>query len=423
LGLETNITKRVIDVWHGCITTRDGALQLLLLVDYVFDWARDRYREDIIGALRIVARGESDSASGVYQDTDIFSTVPLDNIHRPVQVTENDSDIGSYISAQSSFVALDSPAGAFRHATFVESRYYCLYINRDNVKTFLQSTQQNRVQPLCRLIVRNMTQSILTDPEALDAIEKEWTGISRSSVPTYHSQAREQYYAVISFTTYLSSQWHQVRELSVIAMTKDAWAVVGDATGYKKEGKRALVSLPMFWEYRNKDELVIVVKKLLAGTPGQILHAAIARTAYRIKKDYVADSLDISVDSGSLRDTVYFIYTWLKRGGVLEPDEPFLRTSKNFDQQHLRENHAEPFPLIHENHLQASDDGCVLITATCEPKDSAGRRGADLCVYLTENGPAAPEEQALAAIVKKALETRDVYHTTRTSIRAKNFTE
>ncbi|UKZ79044.1 hypothetical protein TrVFT333_006795 [Trichoderma virens FT-333] len=188
---------RVIDVWHGCITSRDGALQLLLLVDYLFDWARDKYREDIIGALRTVARGESDAASGVYYpDTDIFSTVPLDGVHQPTQVTEDDSNLSSYISAQSPFLALDSPAGVFRHATFVESKYYCLYITRDNVETFLRSATQTRVQPLCRLILGHMSQSILTDPGTLDAIEVEWTGVSRSSGSSYRPQAKEQFHVV-----------------------------------------------------------------------------------------------------------------------------------------------------------------------------------------------------------------------------------
>ncbi|KAI0449454.1 hypothetical protein F5B21DRAFT_509141 [Xylaria acuta] len=408
---------RVIDVWHGCITSRDGALQLLLLVDYLFDWARDRYREDIIGALRIVARGESDTASGVYQDTDIFSTVPLDNMHLPSQVTEDDGNLSNYISAQSSFLALDSPAGVFRHATFVESRYYCLYITGDNVKTFLQSTTQARVQPLCRLILGHMSQSILTDPDTLDAIEEEWTGASRSSAPSYRPQAQEQFHVIMSFTTYLSTQWHQVRELSAIAITRDAWKVVGDASGFKKKLRE-----PFIYDYYDTSEFIRIIKKLLAGSPGQILHAAIARTAYRIVESFGSHTLRIEVDSGSLRDIVYFIYAWLKRGGVLEPDEPFLRSSKNFDQQHLREDHADPFPLIQEDHLQASDEGCVLITATCEGKDSEGRRGTQLCAYLTEGGPAAPEIKGLAAIVKKALETRDVYHTTRTSIRGANFT-
>lgn len=389
-----------------------------MLVDYLFDWARDRYREDIIGALRTVARGESDAASGVYPDTDIFSTVPLDRIRQSTQVAEDDSNLSSYISAQSPFLALDSLAGVFRHATFVESRYYCLYITRDNVKTFLQSITQTRVQPLCRLILGHMSQSILTDPGTLDAIEKEWTGISRSSASSYYPQAQEQFHVAMSFTTYLSTQWHQVRELSVIAITRDAWKFLGDASGFKKKLRE-----PFVYDYYDKSEFLRMIMKLMGGSPGQILHAAIARTAYRIVESFIGShSLTTEVDNGSLRDIVYFIYAWLKRGGALEPNESFLRSSKVFHQQHLREDQAEPFPLLEEDHLQASDEGCVLITAACERGGSAARQGANLCAYLTKGSPAATDIKDLAAILKKAIETRDVYHTARTSTRSTGFT-
>lgn len=416
--LETKTVKRIIDVWHGCIASRDGALQLLLIVDYIFDWARDRYREDIIRALRIVARGESDAGSGVYQDTDIFSTLPLDSIHQPSQVTEDDSNLSSYISTQSFFRALDSPAGVFRHATFVESRYYCLYITRDNVKTLLQSATQTRVQPLCRLILGHISQSVLVDLVTLDAIEEEWTGVSRSSAPSYRPQVQEQFHVAMSFTTYLSTQWHQIRELSAVAITRDAWKVVGGASGFKKKLKTPSTSY-----YYNASEFIRMVKRLLAGSPREVLYAAITRTAYRVVGSFLNPHiLRIEVDDGSLRDLVYFIYAWLKRGASLESEEPFLRSSRNFVQQHLREDHADPFPLIQEDQLQASDEGYVLITATCEPKDFEGRRGPNLCAYITKGGPAVPETEVLAAILKKALETRDLYHTTRTSTRATNFT-
>jgi hypothetical protein len=415
----TNLVKRVIDVWHGCITSRDGALQLLLLVDYIFDWARDKYREDIIGALRTVARGESDAASGIYTDTDIFSTVPLDRIHQTTQVTEDDSDLNSYISAQSPFLALDSPVGVFRHATFVESRYYCLYITRDNVKTFLQSATQTRVQALCRLILGQMTPSILTDPDTLDAIEEEWTGVSRSSASSYRPQAQEQFHVAMSFATYLSTQWHQIRELSVIAITRDAWKFLGDASGFKRKLRK-----PFAYDYYEKKKCIAVIKKLMAGSPRQILHAAIRRTVYKIVESFPGThSLRARLHNSSLRDIVYFIYAWLKRGGALEPDESFLRSSKVFHQQHLRENQAKPISLVMDNDLKASDMGCVLITATCEVGDSAGRQVASLCAYLTEGSPAATNFEDLAAILKKAIETRDVYHTTRTSTRSTNFTK
>ncbi|KAF7541350.1 hypothetical protein G7Z17_g11978 [Cylindrodendrum hubeiense] len=70
---ERNIDYRVVEMWRGSILTSTGALQLLLLVDYVFDWARDVYREDIIKELRVLASGENEAASGIYTDTDIYS--------------------------------------------------------------------------------------------------------------------------------------------------------------------------------------------------------------------------------------------------------------------------------------------------------------------------------------------------------------
>ncbi|KAF2624067.1 hypothetical protein BU25DRAFT_166430 [Macroventuria anomochaeta] len=38
---------RVFDLWQGTIQSQDGALQLLLIVDYIWSWARDVYRPTI----------------------------------------------------------------------------------------------------------------------------------------------------------------------------------------------------------------------------------------------------------------------------------------------------------------------------------------------------------------------------------------
>lgn len=45
-------------MWRGSITSKDGALQLLLIVDYVFEWARDIYCEDILDELRAEHQGK-----------------------------------------------------------------------------------------------------------------------------------------------------------------------------------------------------------------------------------------------------------------------------------------------------------------------------------------------------------------------------
>ncbi|KAL4800581.1 hypothetical protein BDV19DRAFT_384394 [Aspergillus venezuelensis] len=43
---------RVIDLWHGCILRHDSALQLLLIMDMICDWARDIYAEQVVLCLR-----------------------------------------------------------------------------------------------------------------------------------------------------------------------------------------------------------------------------------------------------------------------------------------------------------------------------------------------------------------------------------
>ncbi|KAL7944847.1 hypothetical protein V8C42DRAFT_64196 [Trichoderma barbatum] len=126
-----------------------------------------------------------------------------------------------------------------------------------------------------------------------------------------------------------------------------------------------------------------MIMKLLAGSPRQILHAAITRTAYKI--------------------TSYTLFTPGQERGALEPEESFLRSSKILYQQQLREDQAEPFPLMRENHLQTSDEGCVLITAKWEGKDSSGSQGASLCAYLTYGSPDATDKEDLAAILKREI--------------------
>lgn len=48
---RSNGWKQVIDLWMGRATSRDGALQLLHLIDFICNWARDVFRFDILCCL------------------------------------------------------------------------------------------------------------------------------------------------------------------------------------------------------------------------------------------------------------------------------------------------------------------------------------------------------------------------------------
>ncbi|KAL4970163.1 uncharacterized protein BDV14DRAFT_195691 [Aspergillus stella-maris] len=52
VGTKLKVKQRVIDLWHGCILRHDSALQLLLIMDMICDWARDIYAEQVVLSLR-----------------------------------------------------------------------------------------------------------------------------------------------------------------------------------------------------------------------------------------------------------------------------------------------------------------------------------------------------------------------------------
>ncbi|KAF4632991.1 hypothetical protein G7Y89_g5141 [Cudoniella acicularis] len=61
-------------LWSGRVDSRNGALQILLLVDYIFDWARDLYRPGVIQLLKALSKNELDEDASISSDTDILST-------------------------------------------------------------------------------------------------------------------------------------------------------------------------------------------------------------------------------------------------------------------------------------------------------------------------------------------------------------
>jgi hypothetical protein len=418
----------IVDVWRGSILTLDGALQLLLLVDYVFDWARDIYREDIIRSLRILASGDNDTASTLYSDTDIFSTRLVDQpeLHSS---TAGNEDYQAYMSARSPFVANDSDLSVVRHASFVESRYCCVFATRDNVRTMLQSTRQTRTQKVCRMILERMADAMLLDQSGVEAMEERWTGTARTTPPALASKT--QFYTIISCTNYLSAGWHQVRELYVVAVADDAWDDVVEGSKLKPNRDKARRPLA---EGVDVSTLLKNIDGLQAGTPGDTLLACITRRAVELHVsidfgfyESVKTPAETSAgphtpmrtilypvaSDGIFRDIVHYMYTSLKKGS-LEPQESFMRVSNRFDQQHLLRLDEQPlYPRrTRRETLQLSKDGCVLIRGQCHPHDPE-KSPSETCLYLVNGDPTLPTtKQEVAELAKRTFETRDIYHTT-----------
>ncbi|KAH7385875.1 hypothetical protein BKA66DRAFT_548583 [Pyrenochaeta sp. MPI-SDFR-AT-0127] len=86
-GALKNDKVRVYDLWQGTIQSQDDALQLLLIVDYIWSWARDVYRPSIRDVLfgDIMGFRELSPAS-----TDRFRTsVSVSSISSSAPLTQN----------------------------------------------------------------------------------------------------------------------------------------------------------------------------------------------------------------------------------------------------------------------------------------------------------------------------------------------
>ena len=55
------------------MTFKDNALQLILIVDYIMDWARDVYRPSILRQLKSIGTGKAYDEVSLATDSDIFS--------------------------------------------------------------------------------------------------------------------------------------------------------------------------------------------------------------------------------------------------------------------------------------------------------------------------------------------------------------
>jgi hypothetical protein len=65
--------RKIIQLWDGSIMEKDISLQLLLIIDYIIDWARDIYRLSILWQLKSSATGLSYDQVSLSTDSDIFS--------------------------------------------------------------------------------------------------------------------------------------------------------------------------------------------------------------------------------------------------------------------------------------------------------------------------------------------------------------
>lgn len=410
-------------MWKGTITTHDNALQLLLLVDYVCDWARDIYRPAILRELRVLADANNDVTT-VITETDIFSirervariitnTDPfstMEGVAPLIDLTIEESDEHAQLIENETLFAhqrLDNRFGAVRNASLIQSRFLCIFITADNIQTFLKSIDRDIRRHFMRKVLKSFlkTTSYLITVDTLNKIEKVWSGHSRSSLPFNARNLR--LHTMFRFNYYFSPKWEQVRDLCVIAMAEDAL----DTFPFHQVLESGVIHLrELKYEHVHDDAVVDGVKKIWNIPVRGNLQAAVSRVSSNL---CVYDSITQPKDNpwmpcnAKIWGLVNYAYKHHLLGD-LEPDRPFLRFSKQINIQKV---HSTDDGITSE--MKSSNSSlptCFLIHGENSYTESPF---TNLCLYVLRNSVDPPSQEEICDLIKTTFENFDVHHTTR----------
>lgn len=380
-------------MWNGRITRRDDALRLLLIIDYVFDWARDLYRPNIFHDLKtLVAR---DTAS-LAEDSDIFSSMdaaqqidvwlsksqPDDD---PLLQVRNEQDSG----IPQSFLALDSEYGVIRHASFIQNLLVGLYITSDDLESLLLSfPTAGKAQNFAREVVKAMKECWRAKADTLDALEVKWTGKRRHCEE--FSESETTFYLAVELTAYMSPLWDQVREFAYVAVAEDAVDLLSTQAGLSEPVNIRPEDHPIIGEqalesYCDRVQNVSIMDNLLAAMSSASLNGKASHEDYPPVSTLEKTSrltLGFKPDvTGHIRRMVSTIYSSHKIGRR-EPSEPFLRVSKRHDQQSREANVPTVWPQSGRTPPEGGD-GVLLLHSSA---DDLKAKVPKWCYYIV-NGP------------------------------------
>ncbi|KAL4919236.1 hypothetical protein BDW62DRAFT_179704 [Aspergillus aurantiobrunneus] len=373
----------IVNLWSGDIQSEDGSLQLLLIIDYIFDWARDVYRESLLAALRNLAVEEHTSI-----DPDIFSNVGRESTVRTLPSTAVDS-IPHPITSSDEFLNLIHPQGVVRDASVIESRFLALCLTETDVDQFMLSFNSHGMFRDTVLAMANALEgSWWLTAETMAGIEESWTGKSRAALRDVGPETL--FYVKINLFMFISVDWQPVRQFSCLALTEEAMTkLYGDlARNLYRTPITPTLTIAAMQKIISRLRNQSIVDNLTAATSMQCLsstlcpHAGGMEPQFRVKNTrpfagFMADG------SPSILEYMLPVFESHRVGQRFSPDL-YLRFSSFRNRQSPHTKGTKMWPQLQQ--LALHKNGCVLIEGVQHGADSP-----PCCLYIVD-GVYHPEE-------------------------------
>ncbi|KAI4940473.1 hypothetical protein J4E86_010853 [Alternaria arbusti] len=225
--------RKVILLWEGSITGHDAALQLVLIMDYIVDWARDIYRPNIIRQLKSVIDKGQQSSYTVTADPDILSRTgyansrigdgPFAAISRveTAQVLAEPAFDATNSTVVPSFEPLFKSTGKYVdirvwESAKYESRVRGLYItgtDDDAKKNIMKASREE-----LRTVDASRCWFFLSSAQGLKIIEQAWTGLENTKDD--RDLPQQKILVSLNLRYRKDSDGAPIRELTYIALTE-----------------------------------------------------------------------------------------------------------------------------------------------------------------------------------------------------------
>ena len=352
----------MITVWEGSICRDSQALQLLLIIDYIFDWARDIYRPLILNQLSALSTEEV-----LYTDTDIFSTIEgreLTSINesQELQSQVNEGLLEHSLSDNCPWDLILAPHGVIRDASVIETKLMGLVITEDDIEMFLLSfpSEEAANSALC-LILSGLKDSWHVTGEILVALEAEWAEDSMEGPLNVNPD--EHFYLKITVQMYVGVEWEPVRQLTYLSVSECAIAKFADRVAFKMDGYTQTGNTAV-----TESKIIGHLRQIKQQSVFDNLRAVISMVSFtntitsQRKNPRMKRHLRIlgwkNDDSHTLVNAVAAIHESHKIGRR-QPTDKYLRFVCNRVQQTIRVSNTRLWPSLVP--IQLDQNGCILV--------------------------------------------------------------
>ena len=231
-------------LWKGFINDREHALRILLVVDYIYDWARDVYRKNILDQLLALAENTTTTLAA---DTDLLTIAENQHPDFPVNFGGDDfvadASNAAHLTPSDLLEIFDSDDPiplALRDAKHMVHEFRGIDLTAENFEDYVQSSSNDvSKDPDVAYEIQKALRGLpwLITLETLDAIELLWTGRDRE-----HGGSRsydEKVLVKFAISSHIcpppllnkaqksnNSTWQQIHRLSFVAITEEVVEVL-----------------------------------------------------------------------------------------------------------------------------------------------------------------------------------------------------